>query len=307
MTDGRLQHVRGKTVVITGASSGIGAAAAHRLAELGATVAVVGRSPEKTEAVARRVGGRPHLVDYSRLDEVQRLAAELLATYERIDILANNAGGIFTTRTTSPDGHELTFQVNHLAPFLLTNLLLPRLSAAPDGARVINTASGIYRRGRLDLDDLDGTRHRYRTQRAYAASKLATVLFTQELARRTHGTGVTTSCFHPGVVATDIGRDSALIRFIINSPLGRAVLSTPQQGAEPLLRLATITDPRAVNGAYFNRLTQEHAASGQARDPELARLLWNRSVQLTDLQPLPQPPHQSSPTPQIGVPPNDNS
>jgi len=112
---------------------------------------------------------------------LRRLAAELLADHDRIDILANNAGGMFATRTVSPDGREMTFQVNHLAPFLLTNLLLPSLTRAPDGARVINTASSTYRRGRLDLDDLDGTRSRYRSQPAYAASKLATVLFTQDL------------------------------------------------------------------------------------------------------------------------------
>ena len=255
----RQQRLHGKTVVVTGASSGIGAEAARRFAELGATVAVVGRSPEKTEAVARRVGGRPYLVDFRRLGDVRRLAAQLLADHDRIDILANNAGGMFTTRTVSPEGREMTFQVNHLAPFLLTNLLLPSLTRAPDGARVINTASSTYRRGRLDLDDLDGTRSRYRSQRAYAASKLATVLFTRELARRTRGTGVTTSCFHPGMVATDIGRDSALLRLVMNSPLGRAALSTPQQGAEPLLHLAAIADPQAVNGAYFNRLTPENS------------------------------------------------
>jgi NAD(P)-dependent dehydrogenase (short-subunit alcohol dehydrogenase family) len=135
MVESEPQQLRGKTVVITGASSGIGAEAARRLAELGATVAVVGRSPEKTAAAAQRVGGRAHLVDYGRLDDVRRLAADLLAAYERIDILANNAGAIFTTRTTSADGHEMTFQVNHLAPFLLTNLLLARLAAAPGGAR----------------------------------------------------------------------------------------------------------------------------------------------------------------------------
>lgn len=290
MSDNDAQHLRGKTVVVTGASSGIGAEAACRFRELGATVAVVGRSPQKTEAVAKRVGGQPHLVDYGRLDDVSRLAAELLAAYERIDILANNAAGILTTRTVSPDGHEMTFQVNHLAPFLLTNLLLPRIADSPGGARVINTASSTYRRGRLDLDDLDGTHRRYRSQREYATSKLATVLFTQELARRSQGTGITTSSFHPGAIATDIGRDSALFRFVMNSPLGRVALSTPEQGAEPLLHLATIADPHSVNGAYFNRLKRENPVPGQARDPELARRLWEHSAQLTGLQPRPSAP-----------------
>ncbi|MFJ3804336.1 SDR family NAD(P)-dependent oxidoreductase [Streptomyces sp. NPDC090088] len=287
ISDSDDQDLRDRVVVVTGASSGIGAEAAHRFRELGANVAVVGRSPQKTTAVAKRIGGRAHLVDYSRLDDVRRLAAELLAAYGRIDILANNAAGIFTTRIISTDGQEMTFQVNHLAPFLLTNLLLPKLIAAPDGARVINTASNVHSRGRLDMDDIAGSRRRYRAQRAYATSKLATILFTHELARRTHGTGVTASAFHPGAVATDIGRDSALLRLVMNSSLGRAVLSTPEQGAEPLLHLATTADPLTANGGYFNRLKPESPAPGQARDPGLARQLWERSAYLTGLQPLP--------------------
>src|SRR5258708_5998936 len=149
MTQSESQQLRGKTVVITGASSGIGAEAARRLAERGATVAVVGRSPEKTAAVAQRMGGRAHLADYRPLDDVRRPPADLLAAYGRIAILANNAGAIFPRRTTSADGHEMTLQVNYLAPFLLTNLLLDRLAVAPAGAGVINTGSNVYRRARL--------------------------------------------------------------------------------------------------------------------------------------------------------------
>ena len=245
-------------------------------------MAVVGRSPEKTAAVAQRIGGRAHLADYGRLDDVRRLAADLLAAYGRIDILANNAGAIFTRRTTSADGHEMTLQVNYLAPFLLTNLLLDRLTVAPDGARVISTGSNVYRRARLNLDDLDGTRRQHRDQQAYPASKLATILFTQELARRTQGRGITAVAFHPGVVATDLGRDSPVFR-LMNSWLGRAALSTPRQGAEPLLYLATIADPQTINGSYFNRLKPEDPANEQARDPHLARQLWERSTELVGL------------------------
>lgn len=287
MAQSEARHLHGKTVVITGASSGIGAEAASRLAELGATVAVVGRSAERTAAVAERIGGRAHVADYGRLDDVRRLAADLLAAYERIDILANNAGAIFTARTISTDGHEMTFQVNHLAPFLLTNLLLPRLVATPGGARVINTCSNVYRYARLDLDDLDGTRRSNRGQQAYPASKLATILFTRELARRTEGRGITATAFHPGLVATDLGRDSRVFR-LMNSWLGRAVLSSPRRGAEPLLRLATIADPQTFNGTYFNRLKPEDPVGEQARDPNLARQLWERSTQLTGLH---IPPH----------------
>jgi NAD(P)-dependent dehydrogenase (short-subunit alcohol dehydrogenase family) len=172
----------------------------------------------------------------------------------------------------------MTFQVNHLAPFLLTNLLLDRLAAAPDGARVINTASNVYRYARLDLDGLDGTPIR----RAYPASKLATLLFTRELARRTRDAGLTAVAFHPGFVATDLGRGSRFFR-LMNSWAGRVVLSSPKRGAEPLLNLATAASLQAVNGTYYNRLKAEEPANGQARDPALARELWERSARLTGL------------------------
>ena len=282
MTGFEPQPLRGKTVVITGASAGIGAAAAVRLSASGATVGVVGRSPEKTAAIAQRIGGRAHVADFGRLDDVRRLAAELLDAYERIDILANNAGALFTSRAATADGHERTFQVNHLAPFLLTGLLLPRLAEADD-ARVINTASDAYRSGHLDLDDVDGTRGQVPIRKAYPASKLATVLFTRELARRVAGTGVTTVAFHPGVISTDLGRDSPVIGRAMTSRLARLLLKTPDQGAEPLLRLATRADPHAVNGRYFNRLELEEPVHGQAGDAESARVLWERSARLTGL------------------------
>ncbi len=274
--------MKGKTVVVTGASAGIGAAAARRFAELGAKVAVVGRSPEATARVAAQAGGRAHLADYASLDDVRRLADELLATYERIDILANNAGAIFDSRKISADGHELTFQVNHLAPFLLTNLLLRRLAASPD-ARVISTGSARYRKAHLDLADLDGAAGRYRSMRAYGASKLATILFTRELARQTRGTTVTASAFHPGGVQTDVTRDNALQRAVMGSWLGRAILLTPAKGAEPLLHLASVADPQTVNGAYLHRLNREEPKNEQARDERLAARLWQRSAELSGL------------------------
>jgi NAD(P)-dependent dehydrogenase (short-subunit alcohol dehydrogenase family) len=276
--------MRGKTVVVTGASAGIGAAAAHQLANLGATVVVVGRSAQKTAAVADAIGAEAHLVDYSRLDDVRRLADELLARYPRIDVLANNAGGVFSDRNTSADGHEMTFQVNYLAPFLLTNLLLARLTTASEGARVINTASMAYRRGRLDLDDLDRTRGRYSGAGAYSTTKLANVLFTRELARRTQDTGVTTAAFHPGRIATDIGREGGLYHLLFGSRLAKALNSTPAQGAEPLVRLATTVDTHTVNGQYYHRFTPEDPKNKQATDPNLAQQLWERSAQLTGVR-----------------------
>jgi NAD(P)-dependent dehydrogenase (short-subunit alcohol dehydrogenase family) len=284
MSDQATQDMRGRTVVVTGASAGIGAAAARQFAGLGATVAVVGRSAEKTAAVAEAIGAEAHLVDYSRLDDVRRLADELLAHYPRIDVLANNAGGVFSDRNTSADGHEMTFQVNHLAPFLLTNLLLDRLTTAPKGARVINTASMAYRRGRLDLDDLDRARGRYSGSGAYGATKLANVLFTRELARRMQGTGVATSAFHPGTVASDIGREGGFYRLLFGSRLSKSLLSTPAQGAAPLVHLATTVDTHTVNGQYFHRFKPEEPKNQQAIDPRLAQQLWERSAQLTGVR-----------------------
>ncbi|HYS35831.1 MAG TPA: SDR family NAD(P)-dependent oxidoreductase [Pseudonocardiaceae bacterium] len=284
MSDHAAQDMRGRTVVVTGASAGIGAAAARQFADLGATVAVVGRSAQKTAAAAAALGAQAHLVDHSRLDDVRRLADELLARYPRIDILANNAGGVFTRRTTTADGHEMTFQVNHLAPFLLTNLLLDRLTAAPDGARVINTASTAYRTARLDLNDLDRARGRYSGSRTYGATKLANILFTRELARRTQGTGLTTSAFHPGTVASDIGREGGLPGLLFGSRLSKMLLSTPAQGAEPLVRLATTVDTHTANGQYFHRFTPEDPKNKQATDPHLAQQLWEYSAQLTGVR-----------------------
>lgn len=279
--DGAVRDFRGRTVVVTGASAGIGAAAARLFAERGATVAVVGRSPEKTASVAARVGGKAHLADFGSLESVRALADDLLATYERIDVLANNAGAMFEERRTSADGHEMTLQVNHLAPFLLTNLLLDRMAKSPD-ARVIHTGSSQYRKAQLDLDDLDGTGIRYRKMRAYGASKIATVLFTRELADRTRDTSLTTSAFHPGGVATEVARESAFQRTVMKSWLGKVLLLSPEQGAEPLLHLAGV-DPQPVNGAYFHRLTREEPKNAQARDSRLARQLWERSAELTGL------------------------
>jgi NAD(P)-dependent dehydrogenase (short-subunit alcohol dehydrogenase family) len=270
----------GRTVVVTGASAGIGAAAARRLAELGATVAVVGRSPQKTAAVAEAIGARPHLADFARLDDVRALAVELLETYPRIDVLANNAGGLFARRRATVDGHEMTMQVNHLAPFLLTVLLFDRLAEAPE-ARVVSTGSLAYRVGRIDLDDLDGERRRYNPAAAYSASKLATVLFTRELARRAEGTGVTAAAFHPGSVATEVARDNALTGYLLRTGLARLLFASPEQGAEPLVRLVAADDPRTANGGYFNRFEREAPRNRQARDDELARGLWERSEELT--------------------------
>ncbi|CAM3831867.1 SDR family NAD(P)-dependent oxidoreductase [Kibdelosporangium persicum] len=268
--------MHGRTVVVTGASAGVGAAAAAALADLGANVAVVGRSKEKTTEVARRIGGTPYFVDFASLDDVRRLADEL--DCPRIDVLANNAGLMNRGRQVTRDGHEMTFQVNHLAPFLLTSLLMDRLKAAPD-ARVISTASAAHAFARLDLDDLGFGERRYRANDAYATSKLANILFTQELARRAQGTSVTASAFHPGPVASEFFRDNSFVTKVLRSPVGRFAI-TPDEGAKPLVHLATVADAQSVNGAYFTRRGRR---TPRRTNPELAARLWEVSERLVGI------------------------
>ncbi|MET0237610.1 MAG: SDR family NAD(P)-dependent oxidoreductase [Kibdelosporangium sp.] len=267
-----------KTVIVTGASAGVGAAAARKFAELGATVAVVGRSAEKTTAVAREIGAKPYIVDFSGFDDVRKVAEELRADHPVVDILANNAGMMVRTPTLSRDGHELTFQVNYLAPFLLTALLRDQLEASPE-ARVISTSSAAHAYGSIDLDRLGQVPERYSTMRAYGASKLGNILFTQELARRAKATSITASSFHPGPVVSDFFREGRLIGTLANSALAKAVLFTPDRGAEPLLHLATVSDPRSVDGAYFDK-RKRREPKGQARDADFARRLWDRTAEL---------------------------
>ena len=272
-----------RTIVITGASDGIGAAAARALAASGERVVIVGRSPQKTEAIAAELGADHLIADFGRLAEVRTLAAELLQRYPRIDVLANNAGGLVPRRSLTADGHERTLQSNHLAPFLLTNLLLPRL--ANSGARIVSTSSVLNRIGAPRLRDLDSPRRPWAGGwGAYGTSKLWTILFTEELARRTTGTGITAYSFHPGFVATGFGRGSPLMAFVALSSGGDYGISAAA-GAVPLIELSAAPDPGAPSGTYFDTLTangRRHRASG---DADLARRLWERSAQLVGLPP----------------------
>jgi NAD(P)-dependent dehydrogenase (short-subunit alcohol dehydrogenase family) len=268
-----------RTIVITGASDGIGAAAARALSRAGDQVVIVGRSPAKTAAIAAELGADFFVVDFARLDEVRALAAELLARYPRIDVLANNAGGIMGERETTVDGHEKTFQVNHLAPFLLTTLLIDRLVASK--ARVINTSSvanSIF--GRIDLADLEAEK-KYSANKAYGDAKLANILFTRELHHRDHNQGITTAAFHPGGVATSFSTGStSLMRFVYQTPLKRLLIS-PEQGADTLVWLATApTETEWVSGEYYDKRTIQKA-NKQAYDASLAAALWDHSAAMT--------------------------
>lgn len=269
-----------RTIVITGASDGIGAAAARRLAKAGEQVVVVGRSEEKTRALAKELDADYFVADFADLDQVRALAAQLKSDYPRIDVLANNAGGIMGKRTLTVDGIESTFQVNHLAPFLLTTLLMDTLAAS--NAKVINTSSGANSFGRLDLWDLN-SEHRYSTNRAYGTGKLANILFTSELHRRFHDQGITTAAFHPGVVRTNFAAESVSPwRHAYKSALNRFMLSA-DQGADTLLWLINGTAGTDwISGAYYYRRALAKA-NPQAYDAALARGLWDKSEELVGL------------------------
>lgn len=269
-----------KTIVITGASDGIGAAAARRLHRDGHQVVIVGRAPQKTRAVAREIGADYHLADFCRLDDVRRLAAELKTAHPRIDVLANNAGGIFGDRAKTADGFEKTFQVNHLAPFLLTRLLMDPLTAGK--AAVIQTASiGARLTGKVVLDDLDHDRD-FTALRAYGTAKLENILFTKELHRRYHAQGISTAAFHPGSVATSFATESdSLLKYITGNRLGRAFLTTPEKGAEQLVWLAAGRPGIDwISGTYYEKRRPAKRNNPQALDADLARRLWDRSEEL---------------------------
>lgn len=260
------------TIIITGASSGIGAESARALAGAGWDVAVVGRNPERTRAVAAEVGGRPFLADYDHLDDVRRLADELLDAYPVIDVLANNAGGLVSTRGLTADGHERTFQHNHLAPFLLTKRLLPRLLESE--ARVISTASLANRVGSIRLDDLEWKKRAwFGGWRAYGTSKLETILFIRELVERT---GLAAYSFHPGYVSTGFGNDSLFIR--ISQAIKPGGFGIPAAaGAAPLIHLATAPQINARPGSYFDQLRPNGSIAKAGNDMTLAAKLWDAS------------------------------
>ncbi|MEO8033043.1 MAG: SDR family NAD(P)-dependent oxidoreductase [Acidobacteriota bacterium] len=267
----------GKVVVITGGSSGIGAAAARSLRESGATVAITGRS-EETSRLAASLGCDHFLADFSRFRDVRKLASQLLARYPRIDVLANNVGGIVANRLVTEDGHEKTLQVNHLSPFLLTLLLRERLEAC--GATVIDTASGAHNMGRLDFGDLESERS-YSAWRAYGTAKLMNILHAAELNRRFQGVhGVS---FHPGVVATGFAREgNSLVRILYNSFLGKLFMLTPGQGADTLVWLATTRPGDWQPGGYYVK-RKRGRMSRAASDAASARRLWDESEKLVKL------------------------
>jgi NAD(P)-dependent dehydrogenase (short-subunit alcohol dehydrogenase family) len=279
--------VSGKRVLITGGTSGIGLAASTELVRRGALLTLVARTESRAGEAVRAIhlgSPKPAAVDVLFADlssqaSVRRLAEQALAKYPRIQVLINNAGAIYRRRQLSPDGIELTWAVNHLAPFLLTTLLLDRLKASAP-ARIITTSSDAHKGARIPFDDLAGERSWSGMGFArYGETKLANILFTVELAARLSGTGVTANSFHPGFVATGFNRNNGpLMR--VGMALSRPFARSPQKGAETLVWLADSEAAGRINGAYVHDMRAITPAPA-AQDREAARRLWERSEQQT--------------------------
>lgn len=277
--------MEGRTVVITGANSGIGREATRALLASGAEVVMVCRNREKAEEaradVTRTSGSdRAHIVlcDLASLADLRRAGAELIERFPKIHVLVNNAGLMNTERHETVDGHEATFAVNHLAPMLLTHLLRDRLVASSP-SRVVTLSSGMHWTGSVDLDDLESKR-RYAQFPVYAATKLMNLLFARELARRLVGTGVVSNAVHPGLVNTNFGPQKGIMKLL--QPLSRPFGLTAVQGADTLVWLASAPEAAAVTGEYFAR-RKIALSSPRSKDVELARRLWDVSARLVGI------------------------
>jgi NAD(P)-dependent dehydrogenase (short-subunit alcohol dehydrogenase family) len=283
-----MNDMTGKTVLVTGGTGGIGRATALGLSRLGARVGITGRDDARTRIAAAemaRASGNPvdaFPADMSSQAEVRRLAAAVLDTYPRLDVLVNNVGGFWATRRITADGLEHTFAVNHLAGFLLTNLLLDLLQASAP-ARIVTVSSGAQRMGALDFDDLQGERD-WSGQRAYNQSKLANVEFTYELARRLRGTGVTANTLHPGVVRTSFAAEDSSTVWKVMIPLMKPFMKSPEKGAATSIHLASSPEVEGVSGRYFvNRKPSESSKASHVTAD--ATRLWEVSAELVGLAP----------------------
>jgi len=276
--------MQGKTVVVTGATSGIGEVAALELAGKGARIVFIARDRNRGEVTLAKLNAKApglshqvHYADLTRLAEMKRVAAEIAASEPRVDVLVNNAGAAFAQRQVTADGFELTFALNHLSYFVITAGLRERLLGSIP-ARIVSTSSSAHRGMNVDLDDLQSGKN-YSSLKAYGRSKLENILFTRELARRLQGTGVTANCMHPGVVATRFGHESGGVL----QPLLKTVqifAITPEKGAETIVYLASSPDVAHVSGEYFvkNKIA---GTSSAARDMTVAAALWRKTAELT--------------------------
>lgn len=276
------QSMTGKTVLITGGTGGIGRATAVGLASLGARVGITGRDRERAEKAAAAIASESDnpaievfVADLSSQREVRRLADEVLAAYPRLDVLVNNVGGFWAHRHVTADGLEHTFALNHLAPFLLTHLLLERLTASAP-ARVVTVSSGAQSMGSIDFDDLMGERN-YSGQRAYNQSKLANVMFTYELAKRLQGTGVTATALHPGLTNTAFSAEDPAMGLLVK--ILRPFMGSPSRGADTAVYLASSPEAEGLSGKYFSkrRIKRTHES---AYDAATTGRLWDVSAAL---------------------------
>ncbi|RYU57920.1 SDR family NAD(P)-dependent oxidoreductase [Methylolobus aquaticus] len=280
-------QVRSLRCVVTGGTAGIGLMTAKGLVSQGASVLLVGRDVERGQAACAAINehcGEPRATfepgDLSDLRQVRAVARAIAARWPYVDVLMNNAGAMFGTRQQTEQGLEMTFALNHLSYFTLSLLLLPMLRSAPVGARIVNVASEAHKAGRLDFEDLQSVR-RYSGWRAYCASKLANLLFTQELARRLDPAAVTVNAVHPGFVATDIGIRHRLLPPFLWRVATRFALS-PEQGARTSIHVACAPELSQRHGEYFIR-ERPAAMAPAAQDSQAARKLWDESLRLAEL------------------------
>jgi NAD(P)-dependent dehydrogenase (short-subunit alcohol dehydrogenase family) len=279
--------MKGKTVVITGATSGIGEVAAEQLAQMGARIVLVARYRSRGEGTLQRLRKKApglahsvHYADLTRISEMKRVGAEIAEAEPRIDVLVNNAGAMFSTRKLTGDRLEYTFALNHMAYFVVTQELRERLVASAP-ARVVNTSSAAHQSAWLDFDDLQLAKS-FGAMKAYGRSKLCNILFTRELARRLYDTGVTANCLHPGFVATRFGDESGglISRFV---GLAKLLAISPEKGAETIIYLASSPEIAATTGQYFHKC-RPIAPSRAAQDDRTALSLWERSATLAGLR-----------------------
>ena len=280
------ETMNGRICLVTGGTNGIGKSTAQELAQMGATVIIVGRDAQKTSRVVNEIRAtsgnpkvRPMLADLSSQLDVRRLADEFKSQYAHLHVLINNAGAVFMKRQLSMDGIEMTFALNHLAYFLLTDLLLDTLKASAP-ARIINVSSNAHTSGKIEFDNLQG--ERIYSPRVYENSKLANILFTTELARRLQGTGVTVNALHPGFTATGFARNNGKAIAALVSIFAPLVARSPAKGAETSIYLASSPSVEGLSGEYFYD-SQVIQAAPQANDMAVARRLWDVSAEMVDL------------------------
>jgi len=284
-----MSQMKGKICIVTGSNSGIGKETALALANMGATVVMVVRSPERGEKARAEIVNRTGntatdlmICDLSSMDSIRQFTNEFENKYDRLDALINNAGVVLSKRQTTVDGFERTLAVNYLGLFLLTYELLPMLkSSAP--SRVVNVGSGTHRSGKIDFDDLQSERH-YNGLNAYANSKLMVTMYTYELARRLEGTGVTVNTVEPGFVATNLGRNSGSLLYAVAYSLMRPFQISAKKGAETSVYLASAHEIEGITGKCFSKL-HEITTAEISCDQQMQRVLWDTSLELLGLPP----------------------